>query len=152
RNLPQTTKIMAAIQQQWKETLGIRINLQPRDYKSHMAALFVGNYEIGDVTWCSKVEDPLYVLSFFLDRQAKINLPNWDCPKYRQLLQRARVETASETRRDLIKQAEAILLEEMPLIPLYFPEGIWLQKPHLDKVTVSRLKEIDFKEACFSSP
>ena len=151
RNLPQTAKVMAAIQQQWEKTLGIHIKLKPRDFPAHMAALFAGDYEIGDVAWCSKVEDPSYVLSFFLDKDAKINLPNWDCPEYRRLLTLARTETNNERRRDLIKQAEGILLEEMPLIPLYFPEGVWLQKSHLNGVTVSRLKEVDFKEVGFSS-
>lgn len=151
RNLPQTAKIMAAIQQQWEKTLGIRIQLKPRDYAAHMAALFAGDYAIGDCAWCSKVKDPIYVLSFFLDKEAKINLPNWDCPEYRRLLTLASIEGNDEKRQDLIKQAEVILLEEMALIPLYFPEGVWLQKSHLNKVAVSRLKEVDFKEAVFSN-
>ncbi|MEM7174729.1 MAG: ABC transporter substrate-binding protein [Chlamydiota bacterium] len=73
RNLPRTAKIMAAIQGQWQKTLGIRVQLKSRDYKAHMAALFASDYEIGDVTWCSKVKDPIYMPSFFLDAEAKIN-------------------------------------------------------------------------------
>ncbi len=149
RSLLQTERLMMVIQSQWKKILGVNVELRKSDYKIHMDSLFSGNYQIGEVIWCSKVYDPSYVLSFFRGKHLRTNIPNWDCVEYCHTLNAADDEAEKEQRIKHIRKAEEIFLSEMPLIPIYFTKGLWLQNPQLKGVIVSDLGEIDFKEAYF---
>ena len=49
-----------------------------------------------------------------------INLPHYSNPAYDDLLQRAANEGDTERRRTLLQNAEALMLADQPLLPLFF--------------------------------
>ncbi len=148
RSLPQTERVIVAIQEQWSRILGLQVELKKADHATHISNLHAGNYQIGEVSWRSKSYDPSYVLSFFREKTLKTNLCRFDCKPYDALLTQAEREVNEQKRKQLLAQAEALLLDEMPLIPIYFAHALWMQHARLQGVTVSDLGEIDFKGAC----
>ncbi|MFS8630738.1 MAG: hypothetical protein LOD92_06240, partial [Bacillales bacterium] len=55
----------------------------------------------------------------------------------------------TEKRLELLKQAEAIIMDEMPVIPIYFYTYNWVQNENLKNVSVTGLGDIQFKWAYF---
>ena len=149
RSLANAEKVMLTVQSQWKNVLGLETTLIKNDYPAHMDTLGRGQYEIGESFWCSKVADPSYVLSFFLQKNQWTNFPNWESSDYQKLLAKITHEAQKENRIQLIQQAEEVFLHDMPLIPVYFTRGLWLQNPKLQGLIVTDLGQVDFKGTYF---
>ncbi len=73
-----------------------------------------------------------YLESFQSDHS--MNRTGWRDEIYDQLLEQARGETEEEKRMELLHQAEARLLEEMPIFPLYYYNSVVIQKPGVKNI------------------
>ncbi|MBI3211095.1 MAG: peptide ABC transporter substrate-binding protein [Simkania negevensis] len=143
------SRLAQALQQQWKETLGIDVSLHFSEWPIHFTDIKKGSYQLGSMGWTSWLNDPVYILDTFRDRLCSINMSRWEHPIYQAYLAQSDIELNPEKRRELFKKAEELLIDEMPVIPLYFQQGIYFKNEHLKNVYVSPLKEIDFSYAYF---
>jgi len=112
--------VLEAIQQMWKQELGIEVGIVVRDVKVHVAALMAGNYDIGFITAIPDVADAADLLNRFA-ASAPENYPHWTDTAYDQAL--AVGDYAA---------AESRLLESAAIAPLYFNSHHWLQSPHVN--------------------
>ena len=140
-------KVAQAIQQQWQETLGIQVQIEQQDWKAHYSKLQMGNFQIGGMSWVSWLRDPIYILQTFRYRSDGINMSNWENPLYQALIDSSEEERDPRKRLEFLHRAEALLMEEMPVIPLYFMTTTYLKNERLKDVYVSELNEIDFRWA-----
>ena len=77
------------------------------------------HYEIARAGWIGDYVDPNNFLDMFLCNGGN-NRTNWCNPEYDQLiLQQAPTAKTQQQRLEVFKQAEKLLLEEMPVIPIY---------------------------------
>ena len=67
----------------------------------------------------------------------------------KRLLDQSSTEADATKRQELLKQAEAIFMDEMPVIPVYFYTNNWVQADNLKDVAVSGLGDVQFKWAYF---
>lgn len=144
-------RIIQAIQEQWRKALGIQIEIEQSDWPVHFSTISKGDFQIGEMAWVSWIADPFYMLETFRKRHLSANMCRWEHPLYYQYLDKADFELDQVKRKELFRNAEALLMEEMPIIPLYFQNLTYLKNPKLHGVYVSPLKEIDLKYAYFSS-
>jgi oligopeptide transport system substrate-binding protein len=77
------------------------------------------------------------------------NQTGWTHPQFNELLEKADLEIDLTQRDHLFQEAEKILLQEMPIIPIYFIEGLYIQNPQLKNVLITPLGTADFKSAYF---
>ena len=111
--------IAQTLQKQWRETLGIEINLLQTDFKTHKEKLHHRNYELSLSNWISQFNDPINILERFKMRENPKNYPSWENGQFIQLLGEAADESEPQKYRELIEEAEAIFAFEMPLAPIY---------------------------------
>jgi oligopeptide transport system substrate-binding protein len=111
--------IAVAIQQMWKEELGIDIGLYNQEWKVYLATRKARDFDIVRAAWIGDYVDPNTFLSLLTSDNGN-NHSNWGHPQYDALIARAAVEQDPEARFELFQKAEALLIEEMPVIPLYF--------------------------------
>lgn len=142
-------KIAQAIQDMWKKTLGINVKLENEEWAVYIEKLHQGNYQIGRMGWLGDFNDPINFLELFKDKKGGNNDTNWENPKFKELLNQSAVESDSAKRTELLKQAEQIFIDEMPVAPIYFYTNTWLQKDNLKDVVVSGLGDVQFKWAYF---
>jgi oligopeptide transport system substrate-binding protein len=145
----QHVKIAQAIQDMWKKNLGIEVKLENTEWAVYIEKLHSGDYQIGRMGWLGDFNDPINFLELFRDKKGGNNDTNWENPKYKQLLIDSQKETDPEKRKELLKQAEEILMDEMPIAPIYFYTNTWVQKDNLKGVEVSGLGDVQFKWAYF---
>ena len=143
-------EIVHLIQNQWEKVLGIKVKLALLGKTLLFNQICQGNYQIGSMFWVSIIEDPIYMLNTFRSGHARANLSRWVNKKYQTLLSQSDYEQNPENRKKILVEAEKLLMEEMPIIPVCFGRALYMKDEKLENVSVSHLMEIDFKHATFT--
>ena len=149
RDCPFVSRFTQAIQEQLRSNLGIQVEIERADWPIHLNRLSKGEYQIGEVGWVSWLKDPIYNLDVFRNQCPGINFSRWVHPIYQEILKKSDHEIDPKKRKEDLYQAEAFLMEEMPLIPICFNTLHFLRNKRLKGVYLSPLKEIDFRYAYF---
>ena len=120
-------KIAIAIQQMWKETLGVKVTLANQEWKTFLKTRGSQNFDVARGGWCGDYNEA----STFLDLMTTpsgYNDGKFSNAEVDQLMLDARTmsdATANYTR------VEEIMANEMPLIPIYHYTGMFMLKPNL---------------------
>lgn len=118
------------VQEQLRTNLGLTINIKQQPLKSYLDQLQQNNFDLAYATWGAAYNDPLYFLDVWLT-DGPYNYPKWSNQEYDQLLQAARSANNIDTRLKKMKQAEEILIEEAPLVPLYYRSYSYLWRENV---------------------
>lgn len=132
------------VKEQWEAAFGVRCSLEPLEWKLLFDKMTEGAFQVGGMSWESWIDDPIYTLNAFRDVIEPINFPKWENKTYQEVMQRAEREINLHTRKEYYLKAEQILLEEMPVIPLFLIEPTALKKKNLST------HYMDFKWGHFS--
>jgi oligopeptide transport system substrate-binding protein len=107
------------ISSQWKQKLGLTTTIQGHDFKALFSNLTSGDFHIALIGWRPLVNDPFYTLNFFANPNEPINFSKWSHPEVQRLLHEAQLETDDGIRKILLRKIEELLINEMPIIPLF---------------------------------
>lgn len=120
-NSSSTHRRMAlAVSAMWKQSLGVVTRIVHEEWK-----VFVNNRSQGVITevfrggWIGDFPDPVTFLSLFVSD----NVQNWSgyhSLRFNNLMALAEDQTHPEQRLQLLQQAEKQLLDDVPMIPLYY--------------------------------
>lgn len=116
--LEQHQTIAVVLQQMWKENLGIEVNLQNEDWKVWLASINLGNFDISRSGWGGDYVDPNTFLDVHLTGGGH-NKSGWSNARYDELIRLAAQTHDQQQRFAYFQEAEAILIDEAPIIPLY---------------------------------
>ncbi|HKB56480.1 MAG TPA: peptide ABC transporter substrate-binding protein [Lacunisphaera sp.] len=135
---PVSTAQLEALQQMWQRELGIEVTLAPREARTHLAALAAGDYTIALVT---AIPDYDGATDLFTDLRSGDpgNYPHWRNAEFDRLVAEGGRLAAVATRNTVYQQAEKLLLDELPLIPLYFNSQNFLVSPRVKNWQTDRL-------------
>lgn len=140
-------KIAQAVQQQWNKTFGIHVALESIEGQVIFEKMRSGLYQISLGAWYADINDPINFLELFKSRSNPTNQTFWQNSAYAQLLEQSSQEKIPSRRFALLAQAEQILIEQMPVAPLFHSAFNYLKKPEVANVYFSPLGYLDFKEA-----
>jgi len=109
-----------AISEQWKQA-GIETSFINTDGKTHFAHLRDGgDFDIARYGWIADYSDPNNFLFLAKSDNKGFNYGKYNNPQFDKLLDDAAKELDLKKRADLMKQAEAILMKDMPWIPIMY--------------------------------
>jgi len=140
-------KIAQAVQQQWRDVLGLRIQLRQTESKVYFDLLREGNYQLAIGSWFGDIHDPINFLEVFKYKDNGTNNTFWENSNFIQLLDLSCSEDQVTRRKQLLKAAEEILIYDMPVIPIFHYAFNYLQNPQVEDVYLSDLGYLDFKQA-----
>ncbi len=124
-------RIALIVSSMWEDALGVEIRLEKREYGVMLETRpRRDEWDIMRLAWAGDYDDPLTFLEIFRSDSSQ-NLAMYANPEYDELLDRAAIETDSERRLQLMTEAEAMVLDDYPLAPLYFYVSKHLVKPHV---------------------
>lgn len=141
------SKIAQAVQQQWKNALGIELNLESYEPKVYYNKLIQHDFQINIGSWFADIRDPINFLEVFKSKDNATNNTQWEHPEYIQLLDASALESDKEKRDEILRKAEALLMDQMPIAPIYFTAFNYLKKPEIHDVTFSELGFLDLIDA-----
>ncbi len=120
--------VAEAIQQMWREALGLDLAIVQQESKTVLDARRAMNYDILLSDWFGDYIDPLTFLEMWT-RTSEHNKTGWFSPDYDQHLQTAARLLEPATRYATLRQAEALLLAAAPITPLFHPSSNELRHP-----------------------
>ncbi len=112
-------RIAIAVAQMWKK-IGVQAELFNSEVKVHYADLKQGNFEVARAGWVADYNDPQNFLFLLESRSKSLNYGNYANPQFDQLMDQAYIESDLKKRAQTMKQAEAIAMEDLPIIPIYY--------------------------------
>ncbi len=121
-------RLSEAFQDMWKKHLGIDVTIAQREWKTYLDRVNRLDYDLVVGGWIGDYPDP----TTFLDLWKKSNGNNntgWSSKEYEELLKQASISETPEKRFQLLAEAEAVLLEEMPVLPTYWYTTNYLLHP-----------------------
>ena len=142
-------RMAQALQEQWRVALGIHVALEALEPQIAAQRIKSQEYQIALGSWFADIRDPINFLAVFERRDNGTNHTQWENPKYRQLLAESDIAPSELERKKLLQQAEATLMQDLPVAPIFFFRLNYLQNPRLKGVTVSELGIIQFRDAYF---
>jgi len=142
--------IAQAIQQQWQEVLGIQVQLQAMELKVLFQRVSTQDYELAAGSWIADIHDPVNFLEVFKHKTTSTNNTNWERPEYAHLLDLAAQIADAKKRQDLLHQGEELLMNEMPIIPIFHYTMNYLKQDRVKDEALSSLGNLDLKWARLS--
>ncbi|HEX4839629.1 MAG TPA: peptide ABC transporter substrate-binding protein [Rhabdochlamydiaceae bacterium] len=124
-------KLAQALQQQWAKNLGVKVQLQQCEHKVFLDRLGKRDYALAQMFWFAQYHDPMSVLERFKYKNNPKNYCNWENPTYITLLEQTASAINAKERSHLLDAAESLILEEMPLTPIYHWKTVFMVKDHV---------------------
>jgi oligopeptide transport system substrate-binding protein len=140
-------KIAQAIQEQWHQAFGIQIKLENKEWKVFLDELRHHKFQIARMGGLANINDPVTFLDFYRYLSSSNNHSQWNNPKFSDLLERADLTADPDQRTAILKKAEKILMNDMPIAPIYFYTGVYIKKPYVKGIYLSELNDFDLKQA-----
>ncbi|HSX26668.1 MAG TPA: peptide ABC transporter substrate-binding protein [Chlamydiales bacterium] len=139
--------IAQAIQKQWEETLDLHVELEAVEPKVFFQRLSKKEYQLAAGSWTADFNDPINFLEVFKYKEASTNNTNWESSKYIDLLNRSTLCRDVNERKQILREAEQILMDQMPIIPVFHFALNYLQQEELKEVVLSPIGQVDFRWA-----
>jgi oligopeptide transport system substrate-binding protein len=121
-------KVLEAVQAMWKRELGIDVTLSNADFRVYLDHMRTLNYDLTRARWIGDYNDPNTYLDMFVTGGGN-NQTGWSNATYDRLIADAGRTADPAQRFALFQQAEAILLDEVPLAPVFFGTRTYLIHP-----------------------
>jgi oligopeptide transport system substrate-binding protein len=116
--------IAVELQQMWRDTLGINMDLRPVEWKVWLSSTAHLDYDLGRGDWIGDYDDANTFLALFQSNDGN-NRTGWKNKNYDALVGEANQQTDLKQREKLFQQAETILVrDELPVVPLYIYAGM----------------------------
>jgi oligopeptide transport system substrate-binding protein len=124
-------RIMIAIAASWKQNLGIISELISEEFQVFLAGRKDrSRWDVARLGWDADYDDPSSFLEIF-SQGSNQNDPEYSSTLYNDLMMRARLESLPDKRTMLLRKAEQNLLNDYPIVPIYFSRGRRLVKPYV---------------------
>lgn len=140
-------KIVQFVADEWRKALGLTIKLEAVELQYYRQKVRVGQFEVGTGEWIADFNDPIAILELFKYKDNGINDTGWHNDEYSLLLEKSKTTLCKKGRNTLLAAAEKILVDSMPVAPLYHYSFDYVKREGVEDVVLSPLGSADFKSA-----
>ena len=138
-------KIALAVQQMWKQHLGVRVELLNQEWKVYLSRENALDYWISRAGWIGDYLDPNTFLDIMVGGRGN-NRTGWSHSEYEREVDKAR-RTQDQTRRFAhFQRAEEILMEQLPIAPIYTYVRSYFMVPQVKNWPVNLLNQRTYKD------
>jgi oligopeptide transport system substrate-binding protein len=124
-------RTMIAIAASWKQNLGIISELASEEFQVFLVGRKDHNrWDAVRLGWKADYDDPSSFLDIF-SQGSNQNDPGYNSTLFNNLIMQARLEPLADKRTLLLRNAEQALLNDYPIIPIYFLKARRLVKPYV---------------------
>lgn len=123
--------ILETVVAMWKENLGVDVKIEQAQSATFFADIDAGRYQAFNLGWIMDYPDPEDLLDIKFHSRSRQNDTRYSNPEVDRLLEEARTEQDQERRFELYRQAERLIIQDAPWIPLFFGRDHILIKPYV---------------------
>lgn len=136
--------IAEAIQQMWRQNLGIDIGLYNQEWKVYLDAQDNQDYQVMRAGWIADYVDPNVFIDMWKTDGGN-NDTGWGNAEYDRMLEEALNAPNDEARFAVYNRMEKILLDEMPVMPIYHYTNSKLISPDVIGYKITPLDNFPWK-------
>ena len=140
------TVICEAIQEMYKNNLGIDIFIKSEEYNTTYQAMVQKDYDLARSGWNADFSDPMSVLNFF-SKTSAVNHTGFESEEFNNLLEFASKTQNQKERMESLHKAENILFDYMPVIPIIYRMDPFMISPKLKGAIFNPLGRYKFNYA-----
>ena len=137
--------IAQAVVHSWESAFHIPFVLDVVRWHEFFERLGKSSHDILANVWYSWYKDPMYSLGVLQTDTNTINSAKWSNDKFSAFLTQAETAQDSSERESYLREAEALVIDEMPIIPVFDYTSRYLKNEAFDNIYVTHLGTVDFK-------
>ncbi len=126
-----TRDFCEAVATRWRRSLGLESELVNQVFGVYIDSTQAGLFDVAWGAWIGDYLDPSTFLEVFLSESGN-NRTGWASEAYDALVQEAGGDTDPARRARLYREAEALLLKDVPIAPIYQRVNINLVSPRIE--------------------
>lgn len=131
-------RIAIAASSMWKKNLGVEAKLQNQEWKTMLDAMHTHNFDAVRYAWIADYDDAATFLNNFRTGDSE-NTSQYSNPAYDEALRNAAKASDTTARGKFYQQAEDLLGQDVPVIPVYHYVRTHLVKPWVGGFTPDKL-------------
>lgn len=131
-------RIAIAASSMWKKNLGVEAKLQNQEWKTMLDAMHTHNFDVVRYAWIADYDDAATFLNNFRTGDSE-NTSQYSNPAYDEALHNAAKASDTTARGKFYQQAEDLLGQDVPAIPVYHYVRTHLVKPWVGGFTPDKL-------------
>lgn len=140
-------KTVEALQSELEQNLGnIKVETLTVPFKTRMARREAGKFDIMLSTWIADFNDAISFLDLMTSSNTR-NYGKWKSSEYDNLIAKSKVTASAIERVKYLQEAEAILLKDEGITPVYYMTTAYLIRPSIKNVYNDNLGGWQFKYA-----
>ena len=121
-------KIAEVIQQMWQKNLNIKVMLKNQEWKVYLDSTQQGDFQVARAGWIGDYVDPNTFLDLWITGGGN-NRTRWSNSDYDNFISTAAATSDAAVRFNAFQKAETILLNELPIMPIYLYVSLSLIQP-----------------------
>ena len=126
------SSVDTAIAWMWQQNLGVDVEIEVLEWDNFLDELRELKLQVFETGWVADYPDPENFLDILFHSQSAENHTAYSNPEVDRLLESARTESYFDTRLALYQEAEEIIVDDAPCLPLYFSQDYLLVKPYVE--------------------
>lgn len=112
--------IAIAVAAMWKQALGVNASIRNEEWGTYLNSRDELQFDVVRAGWIGDYNDAYTFAELLRGDIGQMNPAGWENAEYDALVAEATTTSDMDHRRELLEQAEAVALAELPVIPIYF--------------------------------
>ena len=133
-----------SLQAMWSKNLGINVRIIQRKWTTYLQKQYDADFDLCVGGWIGDYLDPTTFLEMWTQGNGNNNT-GWSSKKFEALLRKAENTAEVSTRMATLAEAETILLEDTPVMPIYWYTTNYLIRPEVKNWNPLLLNNHPFK-------
>ena len=130
----------------WKTALGVKVNLANEEWKVFLTTKRNGNFDICVSAWAMDYPDASNLLDTMISNSPN-NATRYSNPEFDSLMKKAEFEPDRAKRINYLHEAEKILADDMPMIPIYFASNVVMKSKRVKGIYLAPTGIVYFRGA-----
>ena len=126
----QNKRVCLVISRMWRRNLKIKVNIEGVKWDDYITRLKSVDYDVARRGWVGDYNDAYSFLELWLSENSN-NDTGWSHKKYDKIIRKSNYQLDKKKRRKYFQYAEKILLQQSPVIPIYFYIADQMIKPYV---------------------
>lgn len=134
------------IQEGWKKNLGIETTIDNAEWQVFLDKVSALDYQVGRMGWIADYNDAYTFLERYDTAKNGNNDTGWENKEYKELMAKAMKETDEAKRTEFLKDGQKILMDELPVIPIYFYSNEYVAQDYVKNMGPDKLGNVNLKD------
>lgn len=133
------------IQEGWRTNLGVNATIRNAEWQVYLEEMNNLQHQVGRMGWIADYNDANTFLDQFRTANTGNNDTGWENEEFKNLIDEAAAEQDTDARTQLLLDAEAVMMEEFPVIPIYYYTNNYVVKDNIENMKPDGLGNITLK-------